>query len=84
MPKLLARTIAMLLIAVHTGLGLWAVVGFSELLFAEVPWTRLSNPLFSPAMLLLQWTLIATAAATFIGGYVRRWRHTPKANRNAT
>jgi hypothetical protein len=44
-----------------------------------VPWARLSNPLFSRAMLLLQWTLIAAAAVTFIAGYLARWKRTPVA-----
>lgn len=79
MPRGLAHSIAVLLIVVHTGLGVWALVGFLELALPSVPWTRLSNPLFSTPMLLLQWTLIAVAAATFIAGYVSRWKHTPVA-----
>jgi hypothetical protein len=78
MPETLARIIAALLLVVHAGLGLWALVGFAELLF-DVPWSPVSNPLFSPPMLLLQWTLIATASLTFIVGYARRWPPLPKA-----
>ena len=79
MPDSLARLMAWGLVAVHVGLGLWALVGFLELALPEVPWTRLSNPLFSRPMLLLQWSLITLAAMVFIGGYAWRWRHTPVA-----
>ena len=79
MPDALARAFALFLVAVHVGLAGWALVGFAELALAEVPWRRLSNPLFSRAMLATQWTLIAVAAAIFIGGYFGRWRHTPVA-----
>jgi hypothetical protein len=74
-----AQALAWLLMAVHAGLGAWALVGFAELLLSEFPWARVSNPLFSRSMLLLQWTLIGTAAAVFIAGYLTRWKHTPPA-----
>lgn len=75
----LARLFALFLVLVHAGLGAWAVIGLVELALSNVPWTRLSNPLFSSRMLLLQWALVLTAAATYIGGYVARWRRTPVA-----
>jgi hypothetical protein len=75
----MARLIAGILIVIHTVLGGWALVGFAELLLSDVPWTRVSNPLFSRAMLLLQWVLIGTAAAIFLAGYFRRWKRTPLA-----
>lgn len=75
----MARAFAILLCAVHVGLAVWALVGFAEMVWAEVPWKRLSNPLFSPAMLALQWSLILTAAVVFIGGYVTGWHWTPVA-----
>lgn len=73
-----ARAFTVLLLAVHVGLGIWAAVGFLELALDRVPWTRVSNPLFSRAMLGLQWTLVATAAVAFVAGYLTRWRHTPR------
>lgn len=79
MPPILGRVFAWLLILVHVGLAAWALVGFAEMAFAEVPWTRVSNPLFGPAMLTLQWSLILVAAVTFIAGYATRWRRTPVA-----
>jgi hypothetical protein len=79
MQELVARSVAVLLVVVHAGLGAWALVGFLELGLHQVPWTRVSNPLFSRQMLFLQWTLIAAAAAAFIAGYVTRWKHTPVA-----
>lgn len=75
----LARGAAALLLLVHGALAAWAVVGFVELGLDHVPWTRVSNPLFSRPLLLLQWTLIAVAAGVFIGGYVTQWKHTPLA-----
>lgn len=75
----LGRGLAVLLLVVHAGLGAWALVGFAELALADVPWKRLSNPLFSRSMLLLQWSLIAVAATTFIAGYLGRWKRTPVA-----
>jgi hypothetical protein len=74
-----ARIFAVLLLAIHAGLGAWAIVGYLELVLPQVPWIRVSNPLFSPTMLLIQWTLIATAASVFIIGYLIRWRPTPSA-----
>lgn len=79
MPERLARVIAGVLIAVHVGLGIWALVGFAELWLPDVPWQRVSNPLFSPAMLLLQWSLISVAATVLIAGYLGRWQRTPVA-----
>jgi hypothetical protein len=79
MPENLARAIAGVLLVVHAGLGAWALVGFLELALPDVPWKRVSNPLFSPAMLLLQWSLIGVAATAFIAGYLSRWKHTPMA-----
>jgi hypothetical protein len=79
MPERLARGVAAALIVVHIGLGVWALVGFAELVFPEVPWRRVSNPLFSPSMLLLQWSLIGLAATVFVAGYLGRWQHTPVA-----
>jgi hypothetical protein len=79
MPQALARGFAIVLLVVHAGLGVWALVGFLELALDSVPWARLSNPLFSRSMLLLQWTSIATAATVFIAGYFARWKATPVA-----
>lgn len=69
--------VAAALLAIHAGLLLWALVGFAELLAAQVPWQPLSNPLFSSAMLLAQWSAVAIAAAVFLLGWYRRWRILP-------
>lgn len=79
MPPIVARIIAGLLIVVHLALAIWALVGFAEMSFTEVPWTRVSNPLFGPGMLALQWSLILIAAVAFISGYLSRWSRTPVA-----
>jgi hypothetical protein len=79
MPEGLARVVSGVLLAVHLGLGMWAAVGFIELYSPRVPWSRVSNPLFSDSMLFLQWTLIAVSSSLFVVGYVRRWKRTPLA-----
>ena len=70
----LDRAVILVLLAVHAGLVFWALIGFLEMVLADPPWPRLSNPLITPAMLFLQWFLIAGAALTFLTGYARRWR----------
>lgn len=72
-----SRVFGALLVLVHVGLGAWAAVGFAEMAFDDLPWQRLSNPLFGPAMLALQWSLLAIAAATFVVGYLRPWPALP-------
>lgn len=67
------------LLLLHVLLAVWAIVGLIEWFLPAVPWPRVSNPLFPPYVLLLQWLLILIAAGTFILGYARRWRRTPEA-----
>jgi hypothetical protein len=74
-----ARVLVWLLLAVHTVLAGWALVGFAEWFAATVPWPRVSNELFPRHVLLAQWVLILAAAVVFLGGYAVRWRHTPVA-----
>jgi hypothetical protein len=77
MPELVARIIAWLLLLVHAGLGVWALVGFVELATVQVPWPSATNPELPRWLLWLRWPLIAAASAAFIGGYVGRWRLMP-------
>jgi len=72
------RAMVAVLLIVHAGLLLWAAAGFVELLASQVPWPRLSHPLFPPAILVLHWTAIAAGATTFLAGYVSRWRKLPE------
>ena len=74
-----SRAFIWLLLAVHTFLAGWALVGFAEWFMASVPWPRVSNEQFPRLVLLAQWVLILAAAAVFLGGYATRWRHTPVA-----
>lgn len=74
MLKLADRSILAVLLVVHAGLLLWALAGMAEWLLPAVPWPVLSNPLFSPAMLLAQWLAIGAAALAFLLGYALRWR----------
>jgi hypothetical protein len=76
---LVERAVAGALIVIHAGLLAWACVGFAELLLPGVPWGRVSNPLFSTAMLATQWTLIALSSVTYLAGFFWRWSHTPSA-----
>ena len=78
-PEIVWRIVGGVLVLVHVGLGVWALVGFAELAVTEVPLKRVSNPLFSPSMLILQWTLIAIAAVCFVAGYLTRHPHLPVA-----
>lgn len=73
------RSVAAVLFAVHVGLLVWAAAGFAEMAWTDQPWPRVSNPLFSEAMLFLQWSVVAGAAATFCIGYARRWAGLPGA-----
>jgi hypothetical protein len=68
-----------LLIAVHVVLGLWAAVGFAEWFVSDVPWPRISNPLFPRDVLFAQWALSLGAAVLFLAGYARRWPWKPAA-----
>ena len=79
MLALLDRVIQASLLVIHAALLIWALIGFAELVWTDVPWRRLSNPLFSRSMLALQWSLIALAASIFILGFVLRFRYTPAA-----
>lgn len=65
------------LVVVHFGLGVWGIMGLVELLVSEPPWPALSNPLFTPTILLLQWVLVLTAALVFVPGYLIRWSLLP-------
>lgn len=76
---MIERIVAGAIVVVHVGLLAWALVGFAELVLPAVPWRPVSNPLFSRTMLLLQWTLIATAATIYLAGFCLRWSRTPVA-----
>ena len=73
----LERLVASALLAIHAFLLAWGLVGFVEWFSASVPWARVSNPLFPPTILLLQWTLVVIAGGVFLGGFASRWRHLP-------
>lgn len=76
---MIERIVAGVIIVAHVGLLAWALVGFAELTLPAVPWRPVSNPLFSPQMLTLQWTLIAMAATVYLVGFSLRWSGTPVA-----
>jgi hypothetical protein len=73
------RILAVAILVVHAGLIGWGLVGFAELGLPHVPWRRLSNPQLSTGMLLVHWTLITAAGATFVLGFATRWPRTPAA-----
>jgi hypothetical protein len=72
-----------ILVTVHAVLGGWALAGLAELVQPDPPWPALSNPALPPALLLAHWSLMLLAAATFLGGHLARWRHTPAATAGA-
>lgn len=67
------------LFVVHAGLVLWALVGFVELVVAEPPWPRLSNPRFPDWMLFAQWLAVLAGGLAFCLGLLTRWPGTPGA-----
>jgi hypothetical protein len=75
----LTRAFTLLLLGVHAFLLAWGLVGFVEWFSSVTPWPRVSNPLFPPDILFMQWTLVVVAGVTFIAGYLLRWPHTPVA-----
>jgi hypothetical protein len=77
MLALLERVVQGVLLVVHAGLLIWALMGFAELAWMDVPWRRLSNPLFSRPMLALQWSLITAASLAFLVGFALRVPGTP-------
>jgi hypothetical protein len=79
MARILSRWFMGLLLVVHAGLILWAGVGLAEWFLSTVPWQRVANPLFPPAMLLAQWLSILGTSGIFLAGYLLRWPGTPTA-----
>ena len=75
----MSRIVVLLLLAVHFGLLLWALVGLLEWFAPTVPWPRVSNTAFPRWLLLLHWLAVMNSAATFLAGYLRRWAGTPRA-----
>ncbi len=75
----ISKIAAVLLIGLHFVLALWSLVGLAEWFVPDVPWKRLSNPLFPAEILLAHWLSILTASTIFIFGYFLKWRWTPAA-----
>ncbi len=55
----------------------WGLLGFLEYFTGLAPLVPLQNTTFPPGMQTLHWTLITASGATFLAGYVLRWRFTP-------
>jgi hypothetical protein len=70
------KLVGIALLIVHGLLAVWAIVGFTELFFSTVPWSRISNQLFPESILFMQWLLTLAAAGIFIFGYIYKWHHT--------
>ncbi|MBL4864230.1 MAG: hypothetical protein JKY63_04985 [Rhodobiaceae bacterium] len=71
--RYLSRSLTGFLLLLHVGLGVWAGIGFIELVAPGVPWPPLSNPLFPPVVLFFHWTSVLIAAVLFVLGYLLRW-----------
>lgn len=76
-PNVFARIVSAILIGVHVGLGIWALAGFAEFFSSDVPWPRLSNPLFPDHILLAQWSAVLVCSLVFVIGYLTRRRWLP-------
>ena len=55
----------------------WGLLGFLEYFTELAPLMPLQNPTFPPGMQTIHWILITASGATFLIGYVLRWRYTP-------
>ena len=75
----LDRAIIVLLLVVHAGLLLWALAGLAEMLSPGIVWPDVSNPLFTPLVLLMQWAAVLLGASTFLIGFAVRWKRLPQA-----
>lgn len=79
MASFFPRLLPPLLVLLHAGLLLWALVGLAEWLSPTVPWPGVSNPLFPRWLLLVHWLVVLIASSLFLGGYALRWPRTPVA-----
>lgn len=79
MPDLLPRLVVGVLVALHLFLAAWALVGLAEFFAPQVPWRRVSNPLFPEWMLHAQWLAILPTALVFLVGYALGWPYMPAA-----
>ena len=55
----------------------WGLLGFLEYFTGLAPLMPLQNSTFPPGMQSLHWILITASGATYLAGYVLRWRFTP-------
>ena len=68
----------LIVLAASVMLG-WGVLGFLEYFSGAAPLMPLQNPTFPAGTQFVHWTLITLSGATFLAGYVLRWRYTPLA-----
>ncbi|MEM9983050.1 MAG: hypothetical protein AAF734_11180 [Bacteroidota bacterium] len=66
------------LLLIHTGLLVWAIGGFSEMMLQDVPWKPFTNPEFPTWVLITHWSSILFASTTFLYGYITQWNKTPQ------
>lgn len=69
--------IGYLLLTLHFLLFIWAVGGFIEMIFDKVPWKPYTNPDFPFWVLVIHWSSVLFASASFIYGYLTHWIKTP-------
>lgn len=66
------------LIVLASGIMLgWGFLGFFEYFTGLAPLMPLQNATFPLGMQTLHWVLITASGATFLAGYVLRWKFTP-------
>lgn len=73
----IASGLLALIVLVHLGLIVWAAIGLVEWFVPDPPWRRLSNPLFSRGMLMLQWSVVLGTASILVVGTLLRWPWAP-------
>ena len=66
----------LLLIATLTML-VWGIAGFLEYFTGITPFIKLQNAAYPSGVQFVHWLLITLTGATFIIGYVTKWKWTP-------
>ncbi len=67
-----------ILLTIHFLLFFWAVGGFIEMIFDNVPWKPFTNPEFPFWVLVIHWGSVLFASVSFIYGYLAHWNKTPQ------
>ena len=75
--KTISKIYAYFLLVASAGMFSWGVLGFLEYFTGLAPVTGLQNINFPNGTQFIHWLLITASGATFLVGYITRWKHTP-------